>query len=157
MTPDSKRALAEHARKLLERSRNAKARMTQGGLEGLEAVEAPQFDDRSLEVIDRVSAGREIDEGSAEHLEAIILPGLRPVFDIQNDTFADLKGEWATLNVARPRLTQAIRAIGRINLLNHPRLPYGGTGFLVGPGLMLTNRHVAGIFTEGLGDSNLRS
>ena len=36
-----------------------------------------------------------------------------------------------------------------------PKYPYGGTGFIVGDGLIMTNRHVAGIFASGLGDRKL--
>ena len=35
-------------------------------------------------------------------------------------------------------------------------MPYGGTGFVVGEGLLMTNRHVAEMFTEGLGEGGLR-
>ncbi len=35
------------------------------------------------------------------------------------------------------------------------KYPYGGTGFVVGDGLLMTNRHVAEIFAQGLGDRKL--
>ena len=41
--------------------------------------------------------------------------------------------------------------IGRVELPNSPILPYAGTGFVVGKGLVATNRHVAQIFSRGLG------
>lgn len=46
-------------------------------------------------------------------------------------------------------------SIGRIELPGRTEIPYGGTGFVVGAGLIMTNRHVAGIFAQGLGDRNL--
>jgi V8-like Glu-specific endopeptidase len=36
-----------------------------------------------------------------------------------------------------------------------PSLPYAGTGFVVGPDLMMTNRHVAQIFSDGIGTKRL--
>ena len=32
-----------------------------------------------------------------------------------------------------------------------PQIPYGGTGFVVGKRLVMTNRHVAKLFSSGLG------
>ena len=40
--------------------------------------------------------------------------------------------------------------------LPNGQVPYGGTGFVVGPNLLMTNRHVAALFTVGLGRRNLR-
>lgn len=40
--------------------------------------------------------------------------------------------------------------------LKGSRYPYGGTAFVVGEGLLMTNRHVAEIFAAGLGDRDLR-
>ena len=50
----------------------------------------------------------------------------------------------------------AIPAVGRIELPGQSNIPYGGTGFVVGPGLLMTNRHVAEIFATGLGDRRIR-
>jgi hypothetical protein len=49
------------------------------------------------------------------------------------------------------RLEPLFTSIGRIELPTNPSIPYGGTGFVVGPNLLMTNRHVARLFTEGLG------
>ena len=40
--------------------------------------------------------------------------------------------------------------IGRIDLPLNLLIPYGGTGFVVGDGLLMTNRHVAQLFSGGL-------
>ena len=55
----------------------------------------------------------------------------------------------------RARIETVLPSIGRIELPGHPRLPYGGTGFVVGKGLLMTNRHVAEIFAIGVGDRRL--
>ena len=55
----------------------------------------------------------------------------------------------------REKLKKAIPSIGRIELPGNPSYPYGGTGFVVGEGLVMTNRHVAGIFASGVGTRTL--
>lgn len=91
-------------------------------------------------------------------LEAIVLVDERPVFDIQNGDFVADQPGWMQLDdpAVHQRLKQAIPAIGRVDLPGQSRVPYGGTAFLVGPGLLMTNRHVAEIFAAGLGDQGLR-
>lgn len=90
-------------------------------------------------------------------LEAIIIPDLRPPIRIRDGTFTVAHPAWQNLNAApvRQRIETALPAIGRIELPRHPALPYGGTGFLVGTDLLMTNRHVAEIFVTGLGRRHL--
>jgi endonuclease G len=98
----------------------------------------------------------EIDNGA---LEAIILPGLRPIGDIRDGTFklpdAGEFVDYTTDSAIRQKLEAAIRGVGCVVLPRHPLLPYGGTGFVVGDGLVMTNRHVAEIFSRGLGTKGL--
>ena len=117
----------------------------------------PSFTSQDEEIVDRVTNQRPIADTGAAHLEAIILPKLRPVFDIVQDSFQQLPVPWDGFNeaVARQGLERCIRAIGRVDILGHPRLAYGGTGFLVARNLLLTNRHVAAIFIDGVGVRNL--
>ncbi len=91
-------------------------------------------------------------------LESIILRTTRPVLEIRdNETifqFADQADSaiWTDrLTKAKPFLDKAIRAIGRINLQG-ARLDWVGTGWLVAPNIMVTNRHVAREFTARKGD-----
>ena len=35
-------------------------------------------------------------------------------------------------------------------------MPYGGTSFIVGPDLVMTNQHIAQLFAAGIGQRNLR-
>ncbi|HKB06092.1 MAG TPA: DNA/RNA non-specific endonuclease [Gemmataceae bacterium] len=86
-------------------------------------------------------------------MEAIILPRLRPVAFVRNNAFDPLTHElWAHLNKdpIKARLNDLLPSVGRIELAGSS-LPYGGTGFLVGPNLVMTNRHVARLFVEGVG------
>ncbi len=105
--------------------------------------------------LDKLRLGREseLDERERFVLEAIILPDRRPVVLIQEGVYGELGDPWTALNAPaiRSRLTPIIRSIGRIELPGFPAIPYGGTGFVVGDDLMMTNRHVARLFADGLG------
>jgi endonuclease G, mitochondrial len=85
--------------------------------------------------------------------EAIILPNERPVVDVVNGTYDAPPAPFKHLGskAARANIQAALPAIGRVELPDHPSLPYGGTGFVVGDGLLMTNRHVAELFATGLG------
>ena len=81
------------------------------------------------------------DEELAPHeqfaLEAIIIPDKRPAIDIENGDYAVTHRDWLHLNeeAAKQTIRPALPSIGRIELPDHPSLPYGGTGFVVGVGL----------------------
>ncbi len=91
--------------------------------------------------------------------EAIIIPDRRPAFDIVDGDFVADHALWHDLNgdaAIHGRLRAAIPCVGRIELPGQRRIPYAGTGFVVGRGLLMTNRHVAEIFATGLGDRRIR-
>lgn len=85
-------------------------------------------------------------------LETIVLRVGRPVLAVLRDEaqlqFRDAESEiWRErLLGARDHLTRAIRAVGRIEVANHPRLEWVGTGWLVSKDVVVTNRHVANEF-----------
>ena len=114
-------------------------RLTARGVEGEENLES---------ISDEISAirARDLDE-----TEAIVLAfgrpgvtGAKPHGNIP-PRFEDPQSEvWRQrLNNARARLDAVIPAIGRINVRNHPDLDWVGTGWLVAPNIIVTNRHVA--------------
>jgi DNA/RNA endonuclease G (NUC1) len=87
-------------------------------------------------------------------LEAIIIPDKRPAVDVVNGDFVVTHPLWTRFSsdaAIHARLKDALPSIGRIELPTNPSVPYGGTGFLVGKDLLMTNRHVAEIFASGLG------
>jgi endonuclease G len=90
-------------------------------------------------------------------LEAIIIPDRRPAISIVDDDYTVTHRDWLHLNddAIRARIKPAIPAIGRIELPSRQDIPYGGTAFLVGPNLLMTNRHVAELFANGVGKSGL--
>ncbi len=130
-----------------------------GAGSGLESI-SDTNDDLKLAVsgLEAVELGRAPSEGEIYGLEAIILPDLRPAIDIVDDTFSVTHPLWRRLSEdasIRTRIESVIPSIGRIELPGNNKYPYGGTGFVVGDGLLMTNRHVAEIFAQGLGDRKL--
>ena len=118
---------------------------------------ADQYLERVTEGVKAIEQDRPILNDQQFALEAIVMPKYRPVVDVINDNF-DMPGDpWTHFGSGplKANIAGALPSIGRIELPNHPSLPYGGTGFVVGDDLIMTNRHVAEIFTTGLGLSGL--
>jgi len=115
---------------------------------GLEEVTAAD----AVEKLRQNRAG-DLTPSEVHSLEAIVMPQNRPVVFVERDTYLDVESPWLHLNTpaARAIITPALPSIGRVELPNSIRIPYGGTGFIVGQDLLMTNRHVAEIFTDGLG------
>jgi len=86
-------------------------------------------------------------------IEAIVMPKYRPVVFVRGSSYDDLPDPWLSLNsaVVKSKIGNLLPAIGRIELPLSQFVPYGGTGFIVGKGLLMTNRHVAQLFSQGLG------
>lgn len=121
--------------------------------DGLEALEsAPPPTETALQ---KLAQDREDDLSDAEllGLEAIIMPQNRPVVFVRGESYEDVDKPWLSLNTPemKARISKVLPLIGRIELPNTPQIPYGGTGFVVGQGLLMTNRHVARLFSSGLG------
>jgi len=96
-----------------------------------------------------------------EQLEVIVRLSTRPVIYIQNDTFniADpivsqylVDSVQKKLEKAQEVIQPAIKASGKIGVPNNPVLSYFGTGWLVADDIIVTNRHVARLFTTGQDD-----
>jgi V8-like Glu-specific endopeptidase len=110
---------------------------------GAESTGARKLTEDSIEAWSRFRAGHPLTSEQKSRLEAIVLPnGLRPCFDIRNDTFSDLSDPWDAFNAHKVFLGKCIRAIGRLNVPGHPTLQYAGTALIAGEKLLLTNRHV---------------
>ena len=108
--------------------------------------------------LESVLKGRDPTPDEEASLEALIIPKLRPAIDIVDGKFNVTHNLWTHLSsdaAIRGRIEAVIPSIGRIELPGNSQYPYGGTGFVVGDGLLMTNRHVASIFATGLGDQNL--
>jgi len=107
--------------------------------------------------LEKLTRPAELNLAEQDALEAIIIPDRRPVINIRDDDYEIAEKDWLHLNApdVRARLRPAIPAIGRLDLPDHPSIPYAGTAFLVGPDVLMTNRHVAELFATGLGRRGL--
>lgn len=103
--------------------------------------------------VEHIQADQELPGDESFALEAIVLPRERPVVDIINNSYHTPPAPWKHLGDAlhKNAITTAIPSIGRVEIPNHPSAPYGGTAFVVGPDLLMTNRHVAETFATGIG------
>lgn len=125
-----------------------------GGLEGFARPDDLRAKiDRGLE---KLAEDRRAELSNEEifGLEAIVMKENRPAVFIRNGTYDPLPdAAWLALNdqKVRERIDPLLPLIGRIELPPPAMIPYAGTGFVVGPGLMMTNRHVARVFAGGLG------
>ena len=103
---------------------------------------------QAAEKLQNEGPNAEFTEGEVQGLEAIILLEGRPPILIQNGSFFPPPPEWTILNNFRPGIEQAFRSVGRIEVDGHPRFEWIGTGFLVAPDVVMTNRHVAEEFSQ---------
>jgi endonuclease G, mitochondrial len=123
---------------------------------GLESMDGAARDRTAIETgLDKLAGGRhdEINKDEMFGLEAIVMRENRPVVFVRNGTYDDLGNPWTDLNKpeVKTRLNALLPLVGRVEVPRSPILPYAGTGFVVGKGLIATNRHVAQIFALGLG------
>lgn len=123
-------------------------------IDKLKATEVKEFLEISVkEGVD--SAFEQFPDDKGRLAEAIILTVGRPAILVQNNSFTvDTSDVWAArLEVARANIEAAIRSVGRIEVTNHPRgFVYLGTGWLVAPDIIVTNRHVAEAFAKKEGN-----
>lgn len=120
----------------------------------------PKLSDREKEKRKYIRAGNQaldkIEKGLADRiseeeergLEAIILEIVRPAILIKEGRFSPPPAEWLILDDYRDRIEQSFKGVGRIEVSGHPTHQWVGTGFVVGEGVVMTNRHVAVTFAE---------
>jgi endonuclease G len=110
------------------------------GLRGSRRLNIPS--PRMREALDNLGSRGDIGEA-----ESIVLRTGRPVLFVQNSSFAiddSLIPAWRErLERARTKLKAVIDSVGRINVANKPPYEWLGTGWLVRPDIVVTNRHVA--------------
>jgi len=139
-------------------SRSLEAAIDDRNAPGLEAVGDHGQADMGRRVIEKLAQRRPLDLAERFHLEAVILPDQRPALDIVQGDYHSSHPLWLDLNTAeiRGRLQPLFPAIGRVDVPGHPSMLHAGTGFVVGPDLLMTNRHVAELFVSGVGRTDLR-
>lgn len=139
---------------LAERLRAATADIEQQDLKLADELKAVRA--RTLESLAPQSAEESLETagGTVSALETIVLRTGRPVLAISNNeprlVFEEAESEvWRErLTRAREGINHAILAVGRIDLVNHPRFDWVGTGWLVAEDIIVTNRHVANEFAK---------
>lgn len=141
---------------VIERLGQAKSEAAPGGMEGM-SKQGPDMECVKSGIV-AMNRGDAVSPDQRNGLEAIISADIRPAINIVNGTFKSTHPLWTKLSdevAIRTRIECVIPSVGRIELPGNRRYPYGGTGFVVGKGLLMTNRHVAEIFAQGLGDRNV--
>ncbi len=177
MAQDFGGSAANHARNLLARAMGVAAPsdvISEASVRGevMDAAVAAAGGYMPLEVPDgfspeevarvagKVALGEDgLDAREAFITEAIIIPDLRPAVDVVGGDFAIDHPAWRDYAAGTPahsRFAKALPCVGRVDAPGNPSIPYAGTGFVVGEGLVMTNRHVAQIFAQGLGTRQLR-
>jgi Trypsin-like peptidase domain len=81
-------------------------------------------------------------------IEAIVSIA-RPALLLDDGAFGDPPPPWdAVLGPHRQRIRTAAMSVGRIGVPGLPQIPYAGTGFLVADDVVMTNCHVARVFSQ---------
>ncbi|MFD5322320.1 trypsin-like serine peptidase [Streptomyces sp. NPDC127092] len=103
--------------------------------------------------LEKLAEGRaeEIDEDEYFGVEAIVLLEGRPAILVQGQDFASQEGDWSVLDASRAAIRESIARVGRVEVTGHHSLEWIGTGFVVGPEAVMTNRHVAAEFSRAEG------
>ncbi|MDT0353917.1 trypsin-like serine peptidase [Pseudonocardia charpentierae] len=140
---------------LLEEMLQRRSELVRPAVDGLEALEGMGDGGRLAEGLVRMNEGV-YPPGEDSGLEAIVLRFTRPVFFVRgsdvtppadSDTFAEGESAVITARMAagQAALKAAVPSVGRVDLRNH-RFDWVGTGWVVAPGVAVTNRHVAELF-----------
>ncbi|MDA0161313.1 serine protease [Solirubrobacter ginsenosidimutans] len=129
------------------------------GVETASSADPLIADLRAAGILDRGAAAlAQVADGAAPSepadvaaLEAIILLYGRPALLITGGTFDTPPPDWVQLADHRESIDGVIRAVARVEVTPPPNSRWVATGFLVAPGVLMTNRHVTKAFAAGDG------
>jgi S1-C subfamily serine protease len=98
-----------------------------------------------------VIAKKDISELSTfecEKLESVIHRFLRPAIVVTNEKVGKVPWPWNSILTGEKltKLEQSLPSVGRIDLVREAGLEIIGTAYVVGNGMLMTNRHVAVVF-----------
>lgn len=97
-----------------------------------------------LDKLEAHGENADLSSAEADAFEAIVLMTGRPALFIQNGKFfPPSDSHWAILEGFRKPVEETILSVGRIEVTGHPSLPWVGTGWVIAPEVIITNRHVA--------------
>jgi hypothetical protein len=130
------------------------------GIVEAELPVSPLADSRERERRELLSAGasglRKVESEGADAdltpiealgLEAIVHIEGRPAIFIQGGHFFPPPAGWEVLEDVRDAIESTLKSVGRVEVSGHPSYDWVGTGFLVAPDVIMTNRHVAEVFS----------
>lgn len=130
---------------------------------------AATYTDRSTSVMNRareaveevLKNGRSADlsHAQAEGLEAVVHTVGRPAIPVQNGSFPTAEPDqwWRVLDDNRAAVEAVLASVGRIEVQPDPQgRAFAGTGFVVAPGVVATNRHVVASFATQAPDGTWR-
>lgn len=149
------RTRQERLRDTLGRLRPHEGFESIGAAEAFESlVEDPAGEDPATveSAVGRLRIGDDLSPVELGALEAIVHKRDRPAVDVVNDDYHAPPAPWTAL--AKPETRKRIKAVlPSVCRVEVPgtALGYNGTAFVVAPTLLLTNRHVARAFSEGVG------
>jgi len=143
--------LRKHSKKFEEALARAREKIAGADYSALEAGDGPNLDD----VSEAVRAGDEFEMPGASSpmkdiLEAIILQDLRPAYFIDDDKII-IDGDYDHVDLIKSNqamLEGVSKNVGRVDLLNHSTMEYVGTGWMIDTNIVVTNRHVAELFSQ---------
>ncbi len=104
---------------------------------------------RGVAKIQKDGAKAQLDDAERLGLEAVVSVYGRPALLVENGQFRPPQPPWEKLEQHRAAIETALKSVGRIEVTNHPTSDFVGTGFLVAPDVVMTNRHVAKEFLVG--------
>lgn len=109
----------------------------------------PAQGDRGLEAAPNMTETLASAMDAHSGLEAIVERFGRPSLIVFGGSFEEPESEeWkARLNPHRAGILDAITSVGRVDIRFHA-LPFGGTAWMVGEDIAVTNRHVANLFSH---------
>lgn len=95
----------------------------------------------------KLASGLPLSEQELFAAEAVITLYGRPALLVQDDDFGEPPNNWAMLAFKRAEIRSVLPSVGRIEY-TLPGLTHIGTGFMVAPELIMTNRHVVKVFAR---------
>ncbi|OYV04746.1 MAG: hypothetical protein CFE26_15230, partial [Verrucomicrobiales bacterium VVV1] len=159
-SPDRLKARQKKLQKLITSAGGLGSLVQGGNEESLESTGSDGLHEAKIEALDKLVQGDfEAMTEDDWRVEAVVVEeNCRQVSFVVKGRFEDLPEPWLHLNEGRFRtnIELAIPAIGRVERFSASGLStkHVGTGFIVGDGLMMTNRHVAAAFVKGVGSGS---
>ena len=91
----------------------------------------------------------EVSTDAAFAAESLVALVGRPAIQLRSGRLTNVPSSWKSrLSPHVPAIETVARSVGRIEPAGFPAIPLIGTAFMVGPGILMTNRHVAEVIAS---------